>query len=312
MKKQNDGLCAALMVTVALYVASGKTCVCLAQSPSLDDLREVVAAKGDAYGMLRARLTKAGNKWDVDSALKDGWATGLAAFIINTRVDNRDAFAELDAASLVPMADGRPTFRPRRAEGVVWQAFVLEQTWKALWPEELCTRMIERSVMKQPVAGPTNLWQELTAPAVGPNLRAVGVYGLCKYETFNDQAADLLTNNASPSIVRRAVLCGMDTYKPSFARDVIVKAMPQWANDDYLRVRALMFLAGDSADASRGVLHQWLGDERLSETMRTEIVNALSANPKACDADVYRDLLQRESLAVKIRETVQRVLKKSE
>ena len=306
-------ICALLLAFIGIAgmdIAYGRQIVCLARSDRLGDLRQLVSADGEAYKMARDSLVKTGTKWDDKRAISEGWQIGLAAFIVNVRVENGEVFEKLDRIPVVLTRGGNPMFPSPVSEGIAWQAFVLEQTWKSLWPDELSRAMIENSLMKQDIQGPSDLWQKLSGSAVKPSLRAVGVYALCKREPFKEGAAELLGNACTPGIVKRAVLSGIDTYTPGFALDLLVNSMPGWKDDSHLRYRAIMHLASQHSASSRELLYDWVLNDELCEGMRTEIVNAMSGvNPKGSDLAVYRDLLSRESLPVKLREVVERLLK---
>ena len=124
----NGSVC--LAVVVAMIIGSWGAVRTAKANGDWINLARVVEGEGNEYVRLRdALLDAATGHWDVTAAADQSWECGLAAFILNERLADKESFDFLDAQHPRLRADMSYYRLSRSANANV--AFLVEKMWKA-------------------------------------------------------------------------------------------------------------------------------------------------------------------------------------
>jgi hypothetical protein len=285
------------------------------------DLKPLLTLKSDEYKQYRDKLVALGDKYDMNDALKESWEMGLAANIINLRIDNKSLFNKYDSGNVAFTAGGDeryrvPTENPNNILqiGPRWQMFVTEQIWKKLWSRELGHYYVKRSfigvnfirVKLTPIA----LWEKVLDSARDPLLKSVAVHALCKDENFYEKAKKLLNDPLTDTTVKYAVISSVKLFKLKFGKDLIVETIHCWKGDPVIREHALRVYENvlgknDQVGAKKQFL-AWLRHNQMPLLMRKRLAIKMKNIASEEDIKILENYLKKKDIPKELRETLER------
>ncbi|UCC32297.1 MAG: hypothetical protein JSU86_08445, partial [Phycisphaerales bacterium] len=261
----------------------------------LADLARLVEANGEEYIRLRDALLKQHRQpWDVTPAADQSWETGLVAFVLNARMEDKEGFADLDAQRPRHYANGKSYRLTGAAETAV--AFLMEKMWKAGDDRETARAYgTLRRLRGEKVAhaGETALWKAIWEQCEDERFRYAVLRNICAdpdpsvqpiIEEFLQREDDQLAGySAKPRCL--AGLWHRDTEQTV---DAILNAWDVLAAESGWKSDAVGALNTNSSERARRIVYKLVLDPAEDETLRAETAARCCLRPHPDDPDMFR------------------------
>jgi hypothetical protein len=302
-----------------VYFLSDSFGVCAENNDNSTDIRRLLTLKDDEYKNYRNKLVKNGKQYDLEQSLKDSSGKGLAVYIVNCRINYRDDFKVYDSTRVGMTRSGSPSFNISR-KGLAslknreysWPAFVIEQLWKKLWPEEIGIKKVTQGLFWRDVKGPKILWEKVLTDTKEPLIKAIAVFALCDQNNFAAKAISIIQDPNESLYVKEAVFAYIKKYAPEFGESLICDTIDYWKDNFSLRSTAIYYysrvLMKKDEKRAKKQLYAWLHDDQLPEDVHTSIVGALMRYATPEDIDIFHNVLKRKQLSGKLKEKIKKVI----
>jgi len=292
----------------------------LAAPAAADDLAELARltqAEGEQYVTLRnTLLEKHPGPWDIPTAAAQSWEFGLAAYVLNQRLKEKEAFKTLDN-------EHPRSYRSIHGYGKLSRsqeantAFLLEKMWKApseqedqrwaVTPEkdrEYAYNTLVQARRSKDV-GETALWKSMWEKCQNGRLQYVALSYVCadpspSVQPIIVEVLHSLDYESAPYSKSRC-LAGLYHRNTEETADAIIGAMQILANAGETSDAVGALAANESARARRFV-YEFILDNKNSETIRAETLAKCCGRPQPGDIQVINQFLSGEaSVPVKTR-----------
>lgn len=264
-----------------------------ARAQEFDPLVALANANGAVYINLRTQLLDSHPApWDVPAATAHAWDAGLAAFVLNGWLGNRELFNSWDGVELSRKISGNFRRHPATGADQVGQTYLIEQIWKtALIPQWRDDAL--DSLLTQNVAGPLTLWHAVWANAPAGALKNLAAHALPNDPSNGTRnlLAGVLDDPAAAADTKQAILTGLAVVSPAYATRVLLRTLSSWEGNIDLAGHGLRALALQTDNLARPALHTIALDSQKSEALRLTAVVAFSDQPRAADVATLEALL---------------------
>jgi len=281
------------LIVVAVAAIYCTVADCVYGSDGLQALQQLAHLEGEEYVARRDRLlTTHPEPWDVEAAAEYSWEVGLAAFILNARIEYPKGFAIWDAARPIRTRSGRLRYTEKtRFAGAT--AFLCEKVWKTAESDDvrhLCLSLAPggRSV------GPFALWRSVWQGAEADDVRAIAIEALAERnvpEARNLVVEALLSRSVS-NRVHRAALRGLATGRPSHTTHVALQVLNSQHLDAQLRTEAVGILSGQAEPEAREALVKCAAGTTEESAVRCAALAACARDPKPGDVALFSSAIQ--------------------
>ena len=277
-----------------------------ARDPSRLDA--IVPAEGDEYLRLRNMLLEQHPRpWDIPTAAGESWECGLAAYILNQRSIEKQAFEMLDNERPSSYRNvngyGRLTGCPNAN-----MAFLLEKMWKApskpqdvRWPvSPEKDRQYAYNTLVQarwsPPLGETALWKSMWRDCDDDQFRFIGLGPLCADPDPSVQPIILeVLHRPDPDAYPYSKYRCMEGLRYRDTEQTVDAILETWdgvMKELGLVEKALAALCLNSSDRARRFVHQFALDENQVESLRSHAVAGFCLRPHPDDAEVLHSFFQ--------------------
>ena len=268
-------------------------------------LARLAAAQGEQYVQQRDTLLETHPQpWDVRAASEDSWESGLAAFTLNQRMQERDAFAMLDDQFPILRANGHCYELSMSHDANV--AFLLEKMWKAPatqrdgnWtgtPGRESERAYGTLIMlygnEIAQAGDAALWKSMWQNCEDERFRFAAVYYLCaapdsSVQTVIEDILQSADDRVAGYSAKSHCLSGLQYRNTGQTVDAVFGALEVLKRDGKMG-DAVGVLAANENGRARRLVHEFILGPENDETLRGEALAKCCNRPRADDVEIMR------------------------
>lgn len=305
----NDSIVRSVLRNASVAVVTATLFAATAAGDDFAELARLTQADGEQYITLRnSLLARHIEPWDVSGAAAQSWEFGIAAYILNRRMKEKEAFKRLDDAHPASYVSVNGYGRLSRSPEAN-TAFLLEKLWKAphgkgdewlrITPDQ--DRQYAYNTLAQSRhfrrAGETALWKAIWEQSEDDRFRFVAIRQVCAdpdpsvqpiiLQVLHHEDVDL-----GPDFKYRC-LSGLVRRDTEETVDAIFGALDVLRNANRMDF-AIAVLAANGSTRARPFVHEFILNPENHERRRVEALAKCCNRPHPDDVSVFRKFLASE------------------